>query len=179
MEISNLSSLRSLSILSLRSPRPSPSISSLASRRSRRADHARRSTRRSSLALSPRRASSRLSSVESSSAPPPLPASSLAHFLAVQYLSDDPAQTLLELTRHAPGAQPLLVETLTQRQNEPPAPDPADCIYLTKQIAFSSLFIVRWITSNGKEIRRGIKDYRFRRRFQKENCCLVVMRGVL
>jgi hypothetical protein len=126
MEISNPSSPRPLSISSSRLPRQSPSISSLASRHSRRADRPRRSTRRSSLALSPRQASSRSSSVESSSAPPSLPASSLAHFLATQYLSDDPAQTLLELTRHAPGAQPLLVETLTQRQNEPPAPDPAD-----------------------------------------------------
>jgi hypothetical protein len=130
MEISNPSSPRSLSISSSRLPLQSPSIFSLPSRRSRRADRPRRSTRRSSLASSPRRASSRSSSVESSSAPPPLPASSLAYFLATQYLSDDPAQTLLELVRHAPGAQPLLVETLTQRQNAPPAPEPADSMGL-------------------------------------------------
>jgi hypothetical protein len=48
----------------------------------------------------------------------PLPATSLAHFLATQLLSTDPARTLLELTENAPGAHPPLLEILRQREND-------------------------------------------------------------
>lgn len=60
----------------------------------------------------------------------PLPATALAHFLATQLLSVDPAQTLLELTQSAPGAPPPLLETLRQRENGEEVPPPTNRLSL-------------------------------------------------
>lgn len=52
----------------------------------------------------------------------PLPATPAAHFLATQFLSDDPVQTLLELTQHAPGDHTTLLARLSQRQSATETP---------------------------------------------------------
>ncbi|OAG33833.1 hypothetical protein AYO21_12067 [Fonsecaea monophora] len=100
------------------SSRSSP-VASIASSRRRRRSYTRSSTR---------------SSILSSTAEPifvaPLPATALAHFLATQLLSADPARTLLELTQNAPGAPPPLLEILRQRENHDEIPPPTDRLSL-------------------------------------------------
>jgi hypothetical protein len=118
MEISEPSTPRSLS---RQSPMPSVALS----RRHRGHRHRQPSRRphRSTTSCSTR-SSTPSSAVESTSAVP-LPATPVAHFLATQFLSNDPAQTLLELTQQAPGDHTVLLETLSQRQNDTQVP-PAD-----------------------------------------------------
>jgi hypothetical protein len=113
---------------------PTPDLSSrlspttrITTSRHNRTHYPRQSSRRSS--RSHTRSSTR-SSIRSSAAEPilaePLPATLLAHFLATQYLSDDPAQTLLELTRHAPGVHAPLLEALSSHQNHADVVPPTD-----------------------------------------------------
>ena len=100
------------------SSRSSP-IPSIASSRAHQIRHRREASRRSRRS---RTQSSAQTSLRPATAEPilaePLPATPLAHFLATQYLSDDPAQTLLELTHHAPGAHDPLLEALSSRENQ-------------------------------------------------------------
>jgi len=93
--------------------RPSP-IPSIVPGGQHRVHHRRQSSRR------PRRSTTSYSTRSSTPAPTaepsstaPLPASYIVHFLAIQILSDDPAQTLLRLTQYAPRDYTILLETLS------------------------------------------------------------------